>query len=463
MRQGKKVFGRSRNVLSSVAIMLIAVVLLCKMFNAKLYGGPTGIIKWDAVSYYAYLPALFAEHDLTLSFVKENQEYYIGGDRYWPEWLPDGGILIKTTMGLSFLYCPFFLVAHALAGPLGYPSDGFGPPYSIAVLLSCIFWVILGCIFLRKVLLAHFSDLSTTIVLVVVVLATNLLYYATYDAAYSHGYLFGLISLFLYQTWRWHTRPTWWMTVAVGLNLGLISLIRATDALVLVYFLLYDIKTWQDFGRKTRLYFAQWPKVLVMVACTVAVWIPQMAYWHYITGQFVFFSYTNNEHFFWTAPKIVEGVFGFRKGWLVYTPVMVFALVGLIPLYRRQQQFFWPTVAFLALDIYVLTSWWCWWYGGCFGQRSMIDCYGLLAVPMAAFLEWVLGRRAVYRCPLLAAFAAVAYLSFFQYKQYEHQAIHFDAMTRAAYFDSFGHKHPSSRFKSLLEHPDYEAAKNGAR
>jgi predicted metal-dependent hydrolase len=36
-------------------------------------------------------------------------------------------------------------------------------------------------------------------------------------------------------------------------------------------------------------------------------------------------------------------------------------------------------------------------------------------------------------------------------------------MTRAAYFDSFGHKRHSERFWDLLEWPDYEAAKQGIR
>ncbi len=449
--------------LSAIMVTIIAVVLFVNVFDSGRYRTPEKVIEWDVINFYSYLPAVFAEGDISLSFAKEDPDRYIFSDHYWPETLPNGDLLIKTTMGLSMLYCPFFLVAHAVAEPLGYEADGFSQPYALALILACVFWVVVGCIYLRKVLLAHFSEAVTAIVIGVTVFATNLLWYSTAEAPYSHGFLFGLICIFLYQTERWHSRPSWWNTVAVGLNIGLISLIRPTDVLVLLYFLLYGITTWKGIGDKVRFYLGQWPKVLAMAGAAVMVWVPQMMYWHYMTGHLFFYSYTNNERFFWTQPKLLEGIFGFRKGWLTYTPVMIFAIIGLIPLWKNHRRFFWPTVVFLTLDLYVLMCWWCWWYGGCFGQRSMVDCYGLLAVPMAAFLEWTFSRKAFVRWAVLVLFAAVSYLSFFHYKQYKHEAIHYDAMTRAAYFDSFGHKHHSERFWDLLDWPDYEAAKQGIR
>lgn len=455
---------RKSNIsISAVMVIIIAALLVLKVFDIKKYRHPEHVIAWDVINFYSYLPATFVEHDLTLSFAKADINRYICSDHYWPETLPDGNLLIKTTMGLSIMYCPFFLVANALAAPLGYSNDGFSPPYALALILACVFWVIMGCIFLRKVLLNHFSETVTTIVLAVTVIATNLLWYSNYEAPYSHGFLFGLICIFLWQTERWHSKPGWWNTLAVGLNLGLISLIRPTNALVLIYFLLYDITSWTSFKDKVSMYLQQWPKVIVMALSALAVWVPQMIYWHTMTGHLLFYSYTNNEHFFWTQPKIIEFLIGFRKGWLVYTPVMVFAILGLIGVYKRHRRFFYPTIVFLVLNLYVLSCWWCWWYGGSFGQRTMVDCYGMLAIPMAAFVEWMLKRKTVPRIILIVVFAAVSYLSFFHYKQYKHKAIHYEAMTREAYFDSFGHKYPSQRFNSLLVFPDYEAAKKGIR
>ncbi len=446
--------------LSTLMVLFIAALLVIKVFDIKRYQTPEKVIAWDVISYYAYLPGTFIEHDYTLSFVGTDTAYY---RHYWPEVTSDGHYVIKTTMGLSLLYSPFFFVAHALAAPLGYPADGYSAPYALALILACVFWVVLGCVFLRKVLQQRFSELTTSTVLLVTVVATNLYWYCTYEAAYPHGFLFGLICIFLYQTEKWHKKPSWWGTLAIGLNMGLISLIRPSDALVLVYFLLYDITSWKSILEKVSLYLRHLPMVLVMAASAVAIWIPQLLYWHSLTGSWFYYSYSADERFFWGQPKLLQGILGFRKGWLIYTPTMLFALIGLIPLYKKHRSYFYATVVFLIATLYVILSWWCWWYGGCFGQRSMVDCYGLLAVPMAAFVEWMLRRKWPLRIALIVLFVAISYLSYFHFRQYRYGAIHYDSMTRKAYFDSFGHRRPSDRFNDLLDTPDYEAAKIGKR
>ena len=445
-------------------VVLISVVLVVKALELKIYDNPRKVIDNDVINFYSYLPATFVEKDITLSFIKKDVPHYVSGNYYWPEiLLPDSTFVIKTTMGLSILYCPFFVVAHVLAEPLGYPADGFSPPYAAALVYACIFWVVLGCVFLRKVLLRRFSETTTTIVLGVTVVATNLLWYASYEAAYSHGFLFGLISLFLYQTERWYQKPSWGSSIALGLKMGLIALVRPTDALVAVYFLLYGITSWRGLSEQLHDYLHRLPMMVAIAVSVLIVWVPQMVYWHSLTGHLFFYSYTHDEHFFWLQPKLTKFLFGFRKGWIVYTPVMAFALLGLIPLYKWHRRYFYPTLLFLVLNVYILSCWWCWWYGGSFGQRSMVDCYGLLTVPMAAFVEWMLSRKMIQRIILIVLFTAVGYLSYFHYRQYKHQAIHYEAMTFKAYRDSFGHKHHSERFWELLEWPDYEAAKKGIR
>ena len=66
------------------------------------------LINWDITSYYAYLPAYFIHDDLTLSFTDNDSINYSAKHQFWPEIAPNGGKVIKTTMGLSFLYAPFF-------------------------------------------------------------------------------------------------------------------------------------------------------------------------------------------------------------------------------------------------------------------------------------------------------------------------------------------------------------------
>ncbi len=90
-------------------------------------------IYWDVLSYYAYLPALFIEDDLKLTFVEDpnRADVHLHRHRYWPETTPKGDKVIKTTMGVALMISPFFGVAHFLAPVLGqgWPFGcWWGPP-----------------------------------------------------------------------------------------------------------------------------------------------------------------------------------------------------------------------------------------------------------------------------------------------------------------------------------------------
>lgn len=440
--------------LSCVAVLLIAAFMLLRMFNNHRYTEPSRVIAWDVVSYYAYLPATFIEHDLTFSFTDGPHT-----GTYWPETLADGRKVIKTSMGLSLMYCPFFLAAHVTAPMLGYPADGFSVPYAFALMLAGLCYCVLGLLLLRRLLLHHFPEWITALTLVIIALCTNLYWYSVYEAPMSHAFSFCLFALFALLTERWHQRPNVWHSIAIGLTLGLISLIRPTNALVVVYFLLYGIQS----GQKWHLLIHSWWKLLLAGAAALLVWAPQLAYWHYNTGQWFFYSYGDSERFFFTDPKLIQGLFGFRKGWLVYTPVMLFALAGFVPLYQRHRTQFWGTLVFMVLNLYVVFSWWCWWYGGSCGLRALIESYALLSLPLAAWTEWIASRKRLLRALLVILLAASAALSAFHNVRYIYGSIHWDSMTRAAYFDSFARRHPSDRFHSLLQEPDYEAARKGIR
>lgn len=444
--------------LSYVAIILIAAILLLRMFNTHRYSEPEKVIAWDVVSYYAYLPATFIEHDLTLSFTDHE---HVG--TYWPEILPDGSKVIKTSMGVAVMYSPFFFMAHTVAPALGHAADGFSVPYAFALQLAGLFYAVLGLLLLRRVLRRYFADWVTAVTLLVIGLCTNLYWYSLYEAPMSHVFSFCLFALFALLTELWHERPTVWRSIATGFTLGLISLIRPTNALVVFYFLLYGIWSKESFRDKWNLMLKSWWKLLLMAVAVLLVWVPQLAYWHYNTGHWFFYSYGSRERFFFGDPKIVEGLFSFRKGWLVYTPIMLFSLVGFVPLYRRYRTHFWPLLIFLALNLYVVFSWWCWWYGGSCGMRALIESYALLALPLAAWIEWITSRKGLLRVALWLLLLAASALSAFHNVRYLHGSIHWDSMTRAAYFDSFFRSRASDRFYSLLEEPDYEAARNGVR
>jgi hypothetical protein len=111
--------------------------------------------------------------------------------------------------------------------------------------------------------------------------------------------------------------------------------------------------------------------------------------------------------------------------------------------------------------MYIVFSWWSWWYGGGFGQRALIESYTLLALPMTAFITWALEKKWFLYLPFYLLAGWFIFLNIFQTRQYYWGSIHWEGMTREAYWDSFLHYRPSEKFPELIRYPDVQKAKQG--
>jgi hypothetical protein len=411
------------------------------------------------IDYYAYLPATFIYHDLTLQFTADNPGYF--SNKFWGHQVPETQKkVIKMTMGMSLLYAPFFLVAHLAAGLLPVAANGFTWPYKLALMLSSVFYLMLGLYLLRKLLSRYFSSTVTTITLISVFAGTNLYYYAIYEAPMSHIYSFCLFIAFMLITLKWYESPSPKNSLVIGLLAGIISLIRPSNIIILIFFVFYGVTSFAELKGRSNYFFTKRYLILIMWLAFLLVWSPQLIYWKSITGHWFYYAYTD-EGFFFKNPQIIRGLFSYRKGWLVYTPVMAFALSGFVFVWKKYRKFFWPILLFSILNIYIIFSWWTWWYGGSFGQRPMIDSYGMLAIPLAALIQYSIRAQKQIRIALLSIIFILTAYSVFQANQYHYGAIHWDSMSKAAYWDSFLKLKPSARFYHLIEEPDYEMAKKG--
>jgi len=421
----------------------------------------TALLRYDAAIYYAYLPAFFIYRDPDLKYMDTlppaMKEHY----KVTCEELPNGRRYIKTTMGLAYLELPFFLMGHWKAGLAGKKQDGYSRPYENFLVYGTFFYVLLGMILLARVLKAHFSDLATGLSLLSTGVGTNLLYYSTLEGLHVHAYNFSLFCFFLYGVYRYYQRPALWKALLLGLLLGLIALIRPTNVLAGLLIPLYDIRTGKDLKERFVFFWKNRVSVLVFSLAFFIPWVPQMAFWHYVSGKWLFFSYGEGERFFWTDPKLLYGFFSWRKGLFVYTPIMTFAFLGFLWLKRYAGVYFWPLLVFTLLNFYVIFSWWSWWYGGSYGMRPAIDSYGLLAIPLAAFFTWLLGRKWPLKAFGFAVWGFLIFLSYFQTRQYQKGLIHWDSMTREAYWSVFLKKEKPENFDELLQTPSNKQAQQG--
>jgi len=392
-------------------------------------------ISWDVSGYYFYLPAIFIYQDLKKVEFKEDihQQYRPASGPYQTFTHEGGNEVMKYSMGLALQYSPFFLIAHALAEPLGYPADGFSRPYQLAISLGSLFMALLGLWLLRRVLLRYFSDGVTAVTLLTIAFATNYLNYSTIDGAMTHNWLFTIYTLLIWQTIRFYDSPSKRKGLTIGLLVGIATLTRPTEIIACLIPVLWGIGNWQDARNRLRFFTNKEGFIPLLFAgiATAAVGSLQLIYWKYVSGGWIVYSY-QEQGFTWLNPHVMDAMFSYRAGWLIYTPAMAFALLGFVVMaYRkflvktkqtgtsnyhksklisplgetkrgettpgsaaqRWGPLFYPTLLFSLLFMYITFAWDIWWYGGSLGQRAMVQAYPVLAIPLAAFFSLAEGRN----------------------------------------------------------------------
>lgn len=446
--------------LTIYAIGFVMFIITGMQLNQKNWRSDKLIIYNDIISYYAYLPATFIYKDITLNFIDkgDGEGKYI----FWPIITKDGKKVIKMSSGMSMMYAPFFFLGHFYAlNSDTYEATGFSVPYRVALIIGSLFWLLIGLIFLRKVLLKYFPENISALTILIVVLGTNLLHYSTREPTMSHLYNFSLFAIFLWLTIKWFEKPTVKWSILIGLLTGLITVTRPNNLIIVFIFLFYGVYHLKSFKEQLQLFWRQkWNILLIAFSATILL-LPQLFYWKYVTGHWVYYSYGENEKFFFNNPQIINGLFSYRKGWLLYTPVMTLALVGIFFLKGKLKYMFIPVLIFLVLNIYITFSWWSWWYGGSFGMRPMIDSYSILALPLAAIMHYFYQQKLWVKNIFVFVLLLFALNGFWGNIKYFKGSIHWDSMTKAAYWDSFGRVKPSPDFYNLIKEPDYESAAKG--
>ncbi len=424
--------------LAAVLIILLGMVVLRLMVPRWDTNNVLAVLSWDVLGYYLYLPAVFVHGDLSqLAFIPEIFETYDPSSSYYQAFpVENGNYLIKYTMGLSLCYLPFFLIGHLVAVLGGWPVDGFSAPYQFAIGVSPLFYAGLAFYLLRKVLLRYFTDVSVALALLVLVLGSNYVQYVCIDGAMPHGYLFAMYAAVIYLTMRWHDTPNTWIAILIGFLIGWSTLIRPTEAIMGMIPLFWGVTNWKELKEKIVLLLQyKWQVVLLVVFAFLPI-LPQLLYWKYISGDFIYYTY-KDEGFDWMYPHFRDVLLGFRKGWLIYTPLMWLPLLGFPFLYKKAKPIFAALFLFFLLNLYVVCSWSIWWYQGSYSCRALVQSYPVLAFPLAAFFMWLVRKKLVF---LLSSVLIVGLflLNNFQLWQYNQNIIKPNGISLAYYKAIFG-------------------------
>lgn len=432
--------------------VIFAFVKISHIRSYPDYFKQSNAIAYDTYGYYLHLPATIIHNDPAI----ENRgwldtlNWIYQQDRPYYQTVPgqNGRQVNVYPAGIAIIWSPFFLAAHITAKVAGYPQDGLSLPYQVMLVFAGWFYAVLGLLLLRRLLLKFVSDKTTMWTLLLIGLGTNLFHYATYDNTMPHILLVPFILMVVLLTISWHESPSKKKAFALGLVLALITISRPSEIIWTLIPLLWNVDGFRSLIGKFKLFAAHYMHILLFILGAVLVGSIQLLYWKYTTGHYMMNSHGEGFDFF--RPFTWQFLFSYKKGWLLYTPVMVFALFGFIVLFRRNRKLFYPIFISFALYLWFISSWECWWYAGSFGQRSIVQSYGLLAIPLAFLIERI-QVKAFLKWSVAGVFVLLTVLNLFQVWQIVNGILHSELMTKKAYWKTFGKTNADPEIRKYWE------------
>ena len=213
----------------------------------------------------------------------------------------------------------------------------------------------------------------------------------------THNWLFTCYALLIYSTIQFYKTPSTLWAVLIGIFCGWATITRPSEVIMIVLPVLWGVSSYKSAIDRIQhiinhifLYLAS----SLTFASTVFL---QLAYWKFVTGEWLVYSY-ENQGFSWLKPHVFDVLFSYRAGWLIYSPLLFFSIIGLLMLPKRIPSLALAVSTYFLLNLYVVSAWDIWWYGGSLGMRALVQSYAVLLIPFAAFVEWSMktkGRKVI--------------------------------------------------------------------
>lgn len=405
----------------------------------------------DGMGYYEYLPSYFIHDDLhrneaTFSVEDSTYQRILGHDNYvnYDEYLVN-----KYPVGTALLQLPFFLATKAFAEPSSGIEGGYETEYNTMVHVAALFYLFLGLIFLRKLLLAF--EVRREIVVIsqlLLVFGTPIIHYVNTEASFSHVYSFFAITAFFYFVRAFFQDRNYKSFLLAALFFGLIVILRQVN-LIAILFLPFLAGSWKELKDGIAATFKLRLKLLIGVVLFFVPVFIQMYTWHLQTGSWIVYSY-QGEGFDFLHPHFWDMLFSYKKGLFVYTPLLLFMTFSVVFLVKEQRFLMLSWVFFFLFVTYVFSSWWSWFYGCSFGQRPYIDLYAAFVLPFAIGLS-TLNQ---WRWLVIATATVVIPINLIQAYQYKHYILHWLEMDKESYWKVF--LKTEDKYQGLLWKKKYE-------
>ncbi len=410
---------------------LLFFVLFGFYKNASITGFQNKTIYSDGRGYYAYLPAYFIYNDPTFAASMKAENKQLGSElnsQYYIFKNQKGRYFNKYFPGVAVMQLPFFAGASALTWIAGKPVTGYSNTFSNFFYLGHLFYSVFGILLFLSCLKQFFPNAKNLEWIVILSIIATPLFYYMLEIPLSHSYTFFLFGLFTWLILKLKVKFSLRFFFFLGLVLGLIAITRPTNVMVVLAIPLIlgsstsTILFFKNVFSKKLMYLSVG---FIGFACMLFVLLVLLK-WQ--SGEWLFWPY-NGEGFNWTNPMIWQSLLSFRAGIVMQSPIILVSFIGVLVYFKQNRfQAFWWCV-FFAINLYIISAWWCWDYASLFGSRPFTELFFFLLIP----IFWLAEK---YWKPTMYALGFFALLGTVRYLQVTEGYMPDQRFTKSNYFSS---------------------------
>jgi hypothetical protein len=358
-------------------------------------------VRGDGVGYYAYVRALLVEHklDFTKDWLAANDTFTMGrvnrdGSLNRRQYTVTGHIDNHWAVGASIFWAPFEIPVHVamltLQG-LGFSvkADGFSRPYTITMALATALCGFLGLYFSFRFASRYIEEQWAFLATLGIWFASSLPVYMYFNPAWSHAQSVFIVSIFLCYWQRTQPARTLTQWSILGLISGLVLDVHYLNVAVLMVPLVESLqgywRAWKapchDGWAMLQLFGAN-----VLYLCFIVVgFLPTLITRDIIYGSPLRLGYSAERMGFrWDSPHFWGVLFASEHGMLLWTPILILALVGFFLLLRRNRTLGVHCIVVFVTLLYLLGADITWNGISSFGNRYFISLTPFYVLGLAA-------------------------------------------------------------------------------
>jgi hypothetical protein len=194
-----------------------------------------------------------------------------------------------------------------------------------------------------------------------------------------------------------------------------------------------------------------WWQLLFLAGMVVIGLVLRQFSWFSGTGSF----FSSGEGVNTGSPLIPANIhrilFSVKNGWLIYSPLVIFAFAGFYFLAEKNRSLFGAAFLFMLASIDRAAGNQTWWFADRFGYPGLVETYSVLCLPLGYLIQWAWTRNRKTRILFMILSGLLVFLNLFQTWQFSRSILVPGRMTAKYYFAVFGKTAVTDREKKLLE------------